>query len=359
MNHLPAAALVAIVLAAVLATSALAKWRDRPATISAIRLLRLPGWLQAPWVSTALPIGEVVLAAGLLAPWHPIALASTVATALLLLVYLVVIARAMTFTPRPSCGCFGRIGDQRVTARTVVRNAILLAGSLVVLGSSLQGGTVPTALAGAPWAWVAAGLYAVVVTALIVGPGTSGGAASPLPSHHESQSVPDSLGGPTAGELELDYIRTPVPHSLLIDPEGRPRLLSELTLRKAQLLVFVTCACGSTIATIPRIAAWQELLPELDVRIVTNASKPDIGLPVSWWLDHGAVTYTALGMVGSPAAVLLGTDGQLAGGPVSGLADIEVFVTDIVAELEPMRLAAPIAGELAPAGDSTDLRAGL
>src|SRR3954454_12608918 len=121
-----ALALVGISLAGVLVLSGLAKLRDRDSTRSAIRELRLPRVLHGSWVARTLPLGELVLALALLLSPAPVAVAPAIASAVLFVGYLVIIARAMTFDPRPSCGCFGRIGDQRVRPKTLVRNGLLV-----------------------------------------------------------------------------------------------------------------------------------------------------------------------------------------------------------------------------------------
>jgi hypothetical protein len=43
-----------------------------------------------------------------------------------------------------------------------------------------------------------------------------------------------------------------------------------------------------------------------------------------------------LGLDGTPAAVLLGADGLLAGGPVSGRDEVVAFVDEIAGELAPL-----------------------
>ena len=45
--------------------------------------------------------------------------------------------RGVTVLLRPSCGCFGRIGDQRVTARTVAA-VVIAALAVFILGNAAQ-----------------------------------------------------------------------------------------------------------------------------------------------------------------------------------------------------------------------------
>ena len=96
-------------------------------TTSVLGLLRLPNALQQRWVALALPWGEGLLAAAiLLAPAGAPQVLAAALTLVLMASYWVVVARAMTFRPRPSCGCFGDIGDQRITGRTLARNSVLV-----------------------------------------------------------------------------------------------------------------------------------------------------------------------------------------------------------------------------------------
>ena len=55
------------------------------------------------------------------------------------------------------------------------------------------------------------------------------------------------------------------------------------------------------------------------------------GIPTWFDVEEGATSTFA--STGRPAAVLLGADGLLAGGPVVGLMAVEAFVEDVVAEL--------------------------
>ena len=113
-----------LILAAVLVVSAIAKVRAPESTTSSITLLRLPAFLRTDWFARALPTGELVLAIVMTSPFTLLVRAASVASLALFVAYLAVIVRAMGFSPRPTCGCFGNIGDQRVNGRTVARNVL-------------------------------------------------------------------------------------------------------------------------------------------------------------------------------------------------------------------------------------------
>lgn len=333
--------LAPVVLAAVLLLSAVAKLGDRGSTLSSIVLLRMPRALQAPWVARALPVGEIVLAlVMLLSPWSGLTRAAAVAALGLFAVYAAVIARAMTFDPRPSCGCFGRIGDQRVSARTLARNLVFVLLAVVFVAWASVGHTVPAAVAdfsAADLLWVVMALMVALVAVFISG--GSFGAAIPGGQHPASVAggsspVPTSPARDADGEDE-EYVRSPIPDVLLITPEGAPVTLRELAAERAQLVVFGNCYCGSTVHAIRQVPEWAQSLPALDVRYVFSGIPPrdDQGQDTSGWVDHGGVVWRALGLTQSPAAVLLGADGMLAGGPVGGIDEVSQLVEDIVATL--------------------------
>lgn len=317
-------ALAPLTIAVVLLWSALAKWPQVEATRSAVTLLRLPTAFRTPWFARALPAGEVLLAVLLLVPVVPVVRAATVGAVVLFAAYFAVIARAMTFSPRPRCGCFGRIGDHTVTWRTVARNALLLALAVIAAIWSARGVTVPAALAGfavADWVWLAGAMVLAALVLLI--------AARPTPAAHGQAAVVPPELTPSV-EDDLEYLRRPIPLVSLLDPHGAPHLLIEMAAQKAQLLILANCLCGPTGLAHAQTPGWRSRVPAVDVRFVYSsfsAPPPDLGTDT--WRDHGGAAWAALGVGESPAAVLIGADGLLAGGPVSGLDAIGEFVAEV------------------------------
>ena len=131
-------------------------------------------------------------------------------------------------------------------------------------------------------------------------------------------------------------MRSPIPTGVVVDSDLQTRSLLSLTRSQAQLVVLVNCWCGPTYEVADRLGDWRERLPQLGVQLIhTHAPWDDARLgrmPGLWW-DPGSQLYGALRAGSSPAAVLLGADGLLAGGPVNGVEDIEAFVGDIAAQL--------------------------
>ncbi|MFC6422767.1 MauE/DoxX family redox-associated membrane protein [Ornithinimicrobium tianjinense] len=328
-----ALALAPLTLAAVLVLSGVAKLGDPGSTASMIRLLRLPSFLAGAVVPRLLPVVELVAAVLLLTPWiWTYAVGAALALGLFT-AFLLVVARAMTFDPRPTCGCFGRVGNHQITARTVWRNVLLLALALVAswiaLGGSAAGALVARFSAG-DWLWLVLAVGQATVAVLVLG---GAGSESRTPAaRRRDRGAAESTRAPD----ELDYVRRPFPRGSLLSQDLEPRTLHALTRHRAQLLVLANCWCGSTMDTIARLEGWRERLPQLDVQLVHTHrpwDAPELSAVQGVWWDPGSTLYDALGAGVSPAAVLLGMDGLLAGGPVNGVNAIEEFVEDIAAEL--------------------------
>ncbi len=327
---MPAFVLSPLILAAVLAVSGWSKTKAVASTESVLRLLRLPNALQQHWVARTLPWGELALAAlVVVAPAGVAQQVAAVLTLLLMLVYWVVVARAMTFVPRPTCGCFGEIGDQRITGRTLVRNSVLVALAAAYLGWTLTGESVLGTLTDGsdPALWVLGAAVAALVTWFVV--------ARPAPVPHTHDHV--APAAPVEAPDELAFVPSPIPPALLTDAFGRQHTLMEMVRERAQLLIFANCHCGTTTTALRAWPGYRSRLPQLDVRFVFSGVAPQAvadGVDITEvWTDHGAVTARTLEVIGSPAAILLGVDGMIAGGPVSGNEELDDFVDEIAEAL--------------------------
>lgn len=329
-----ALALAPLTLAAVLVLSGLAKRPDPSATHSMMSLLRLPRVVANATVARLVPWVELGVAALLLSPWRWTYAVGAVAALALFLAFWVIIARAMTFDPRPRCGCFGRVGDHRVSARTVLRNSLLVALALVAGWIAVQGRSATgllTRFTGGDWLWLLLAVALAAVTWFVLGaPGTARPSRQPAPPVRPP-GVPDE-----EEDAELEYVRRPFPAGVLVGSDQETTTLRALAREQAQLLVLANCWCGSTFAAVEHLPRWREQLPQLGVQLVHT--QPPFGEPrlageAGLWWDPGSQLYSALMAGSSPAAVLLGADGLLAGGPVSGVEEIDAFVADIAGEL--------------------------
>jgi hypothetical protein len=318
---------VALVLAplacsVVLALSGVAKARDPAGTRDAFTALSVPRALRGDAVVGSLPYVEAGLALLLLVTWSwPLAVVAG-ATTVLFAAYWVLVLLVLRRGDDVDCGCFGAVGDDRVTGATLARNSVLLvlAGLATAFGASGEGvPTVARDLSGADAAWLLMALAVTAAGVLVVG-----------------RQAP----GPTAAADEdlLDYDRQPIPFALLTDSEGRRTTLRELADARPQLLVFLSPSCGSCVDVAARLPEWSADLGPVQIQTVYTAELDTLpanvtapGVPAWFDVEDGA-THT-FAPTGRPAAVLLGADGLLAGGPVAGSIAVTEFVADIVAEL--------------------------
>lgn len=470
-----------VLCAAVLLVSGVAKLREPQATRDAFLALRLPRALADSPAPALLPWGELALGVLLLVGTGWLLLLATAATLLLFVGYLLVIARALGFDEKVSCNCFGKLGEQGVTRRTLVRNAVLVATGVLAVAAAVLHVSVPATLLDAPgtslgWLVMAALTGALALLVLGHGPATASATTSlregsrlpwvtfldvatgaplrvpetpdektvllfvslgcgscvrvledlddlraahpgatirpvlsdtwagdpatwepaaartdalldphgnisqflvewtptavlvdaqgvlladPAVGEADVRALIASTSGPPATEPvvetqpdpepeprrpveepdddEFSYERTTIPQAVVVDADGQPRTLHELTSRTAALLVSINCLCGTSREAAASVERWREQLPQLEVRLLSSM-KPETlpeGLRPEGAVayDHAGLTQKALALHGSPSAVLLGADGLLAGGPVEGAEAIEQFVADIAEQL--------------------------
>ena len=337
-----------ILMALTLLVSGLAKLGARQGTQDAMTSLRIPARPLHPLVAILLPVGEIVLALALWIPLRPLQVAVAVLILLLILAYLVIIARALTFDEQVDCSCFGTLASPTVTRSTLGRNIILTLLAVPTLVAAVSGALTMTVVQAPLYLVIIAAvlLLTVLLTVLTLG-GLKGSAAA--------DSGPDAPGAPIGqpgvvtdeepGEDGLlDYERTPIPAAILQCPDGSLMSLDRLTIQRAALLVFATEGCGPCERVLDHAAEWiEDLSPHLQVRFVFSRPKESLRERTAQRVgdavlhDHEFTTRTALGARGAPSAVLLGADGMLAGGPVVGGTAVIEFVEEIRVQLEQAR----------------------
>lgn len=320
-----ALAIAPLILAAVLTASAAGKLRSPRASAEAFRDLRVPAPFANRAVVRALPGAELGLALLLVIAGGWLGLAASVAAILLFAAYLTLVVRALGFEESVDCACFGEFAPGRISRRTVLRNAWLVVLSLATLASSVQGDSPLARLLHEQdgLAWLVAALAAALTTYLVVG-------RAPEQREAEAESV-----APT--EYLDDYVRTITPALPVTLGDGTETDLRALSAQRAQLLLFVSEGCGPCVDVISATALWREQLPEIDIRHVVGV-EPGTGAltraeePRSVH-DTSRRLYDSFGFRGTPTALLLGADGLLAGGPVTGDVAVPEFVAEVTAEL--------------------------
>lgn len=309
-------------------------------------------------IAAALPVAEIVLAIALWLPGRVLPVIAAALVAVLMIAYLVIIARALWFDERVECSCFGTWGSPTVSAATLLRNIVLSVLGLVAVALALSGGIgralqAPASLLG----WALALAVAVVLAVVTVrgaesaDPAARGDAVgAPSPTAHDAEDAEDEL---------LDYERRAIPAGVLQRPDGSLVTLRQLAGTRAVLLLFVTEGCGPCERVMDSLAGWLPALePYMQVNVVLRT-------PVERLRERTANRVGALalhdpqfsareslGGRGAPSAVLLGADGMLAGGPVVGGDDVISFVEDILAGLREAQEAGELPGPEAGSGDA-------
>ena len=340
---MPTAVLILVVcLAVVLLTSGIAKVRTA-GSASELEALGVPQALQQGWLIAAHPWVEIALGVGLLVTGGWLLVAFALAATALLAFYLVLVTRVMRTGEAATCNCFGSLGESRLTWRTVWRNGVLTSLGVIATVAAATGFSVPRVVQASPSALLA--LAAAAVVAVVTWLVTS--------SPSEQDAVTDELAPAPGGEHE-DYLRLPTPYVRLAAGDGSHVTLRDLASQRARLLVFMSTTCHSCVDLAAQVRAWVDEFDMVQVhpvilgtREMTAEAFPDLVEAALFDPDHSVLQTFSL--AGVPAAVLLGTDGLLAGGPVTG----GNAIADMVDE---MRVQLSDATDLAPAqpGDESE-----
>lgn len=317
-----------LLLAGVLASSGLLKLADPEGSVEAASGFGVPQALARP-VSLGLSLLEVALAVLLLAGSGRLLVGAAAASLLLLLGFTVLVAVAVARGRRPACHCFGRASVEPVGRGTVVRDLVLVGlAAVVLLGAPGSAGLATTlatlgATEGALAVLLAAstGAAVVLVSRLLALRRTVAALRADLEeaAHRPERAEP-----------------VPVPEVTALDAAGAPVPLGTLSTDRAQLLVVVAPGCSACHDLVPVLPQWREALAaEVDVVLLSRSGPSEA---VASWAEHrphlladpdGTVA-AALGVAGTPAAVLLGTNGLVVAGPALGADEIVELVTAVV-----------------------------
>ena len=321
---MPSALLLPVLTCAVvLLVSGVAKLRAPETVDAAFVSLEVPKALDTPVVRRLSPWVEVALGAWLVLATGAALVVVATLTLVLFVTYLVLVARAVGRPVPVDCGCFGALGDSRVTRVTVWRNGALVLCALLAVVAGVQGvGLIGAVADGDALPWIAMTALTAAVAVLV------------------AYRAPTTASAASEAGLSLDadgnYERQETPTAAVLTQDGRLALLSDETARAAHLLVFLNPGCGPCGRIGPHLAEWAEQLAPVVVRAVVTAQPESVAampyLAGHAWYDPYSIARASFG-VSTPAAVLLGTDGMLAGGPVQGEDDIHSFVAEIAEHL--------------------------
>lgn len=323
MSLAPVASLVVLLtLSAVLLVSGVAKLRDARATRDAFDALRVPAFVPADPAASALPWLEISLGVLLLVTPSGWLVPVALGVALLMLVYTVLVARALGFEEPVSCSCFGSLGRHDVDRTTLGRNVLLTVLAAVAVWWARDGGSAPAAVSdldAGGW-WALAATLAAATVAVLVARGAS----------------PDSA--PRAADSgTLEYERRLIPYGVLTLADGSSATLAELARTQACLLVILSPRCGPCDRVAARLDDWAAQLDPTVRVLASYPSEPAANESLAHSRELVALepelNVRRLLASGTPSAVLLGADGLLAGGPVGGEDTIFAFVEDVLVAL--------------------------
>jgi peroxiredoxin len=332
-----------LVLAAVLGVAGLAKLFDVSGTRRAIAEFGVSPALARP-LAWALPLAELAIAGALLvraATWW-----GALGALALLLLFTVVVTRALARGQQPSCGCFGQLTPSPVGSWTLARNAALLAMAGLVLAQDRPGAGVEDWLASVPpegrsavvLSAIAVGLLVVVVSIGIRLLGQQARIVERL------EALEDRLESRPAAGAEREEARppgkglpigAPAPSFELPDLDGIPHSLTSLREPgRPVVLVFVGLDCDPCRTLTPELAQSQrEQAAVLDVVLVSSgdpaqnrATFGSVPRPLVL-LQAGSAVAEAYAADWMPAAVLVGRDGRLWSAVVFGDEAIRTLVS--------------------------------
>ena len=306
----------------VLALSGLLKARNSQASRDAFVSLRLPSSLTDSPAPTLLPWAELLLALGILVlPGWP-GVGATVTALVLFCCYLLVIGRALRFDEPVTCGCFGKLGLGTVSRVTLARNLLLVLLAALAVQQAWPGESLITQLGDLStrdWGWLGGAVVVGVLAGLVV---------------HGNGSQEQPAEAPV--DEDGEYLRQPIPFGQLRQPGGQLVSLRVMAEQQAVLLVFVNLTCGTCLRVLHALPDFARENPEVSTRAVFQQSAAidesglDVGVPFLVDPDGSVAQVFA---VGSPGAVLLGSDGLLAGGPIRGELEVLEFLDDIAGQL--------------------------
>ena len=317
-----------IVMAGVLIASGIAKLRH-PDDLASWTELGVPAALRRTWLLRLHPFAELALGVALAGLGEWLGLLAALANLALMIGYLALVWRVFRRADDASCACFGV--RKRVTGVTVVRNVwlVLLAAATaaVIWMNPLIGGAL--AELENTWTWLFAVGVAVVTAVLIVWPDD--------PSDSNGADTAGAVGEEASRDEALEYVRTRTPAVPVTLADGTTVNLRKLAANKPILLLAVSASCGSCTAVIAQITPWRRRLPEVDIRVLLRQAPGESVLtstrePQSLHDPEGYVS-GSIADWRTPTAVLLGSDGLIAGGPVSGFEGITAFIDEIHASL--------------------------
>ena len=277
-------ALLSFVAGAVLVLSGVLKLGTASTFVLTLTQFGLPRWTWAdlrfarafPWCEIALGLGVLLLPG----PWHLVPLAATL---LLFVAFLVLTIRVSRHTTRASCNCFGGLGDDTVSTRTVVRNSVLVAVAAVAVALDRAPASVAADRLGG-WSYPLPAVLAVLLALALVW---------------------------WRGRSERRRQAEAIAALSVRDVHGAALPLTEFQ-QPPTFLVFFSAGCGGCHALVEHFRWWPNLLKDgYDLQPVFLGTPESFAdqeafaplAPHAWYADPSLAG--ELGIAGTPAAILI------------------------------------------------------
>lgn len=323
---------IRIVLGVIFLIAGVSKLSDSEGSRRAVEQFGVPRW-SARAVAVVLPFAELAIAIGLLV--DPSARYAAVGALVLLIAFVVGVARAVSKGQSPDCHCLGQLHSEPAGPSTIARNLILVALALAVVaagaGPGIPGGVEQFSGPQAELAVVSAlAILLALATAWLWGDRQRARAAL-------AGTVPEAAPKPglQRGTAAPDFDLTPV--------RGAAATLGDLTKGlRPTVLIFLSTACGSCAQLLPELGRWQDSVGDTVALVpIFSGDRADIerlsqdhGLRIAL-AEQGRATFERFALHATPSAVLIDPDGTIAGAAAEGSQAVEALVRAALGRADP------------------------
>jgi uncharacterized membrane protein YphA (DoxX/SURF4 family)/thiol-disulfide isomerase/thioredoxin len=312
-----------LLLAVVFLTAGVGKLLDLAGSRQAMRDFGVPEGM-AGFAGLALPLVE--LATGVALIFQPTARLGALVALLLLLGFIVGIARALARGEQPDCHCFGQIHSEPAGPLTLARNSVLAVCAAVIVSYG-AGAALDT--------WVSQHSASVLVA---VGLGICAAVAIAYAASLRSEmgrirrdlDVARKQAAQGRAGLPVGY---DAPDFTLPDLQGEQVALTALVQRgRPVLMLFMSPWCGPCASLMPRIRQWQQTLGQrLTLAVITMGTSEQNAVFAEHGIDNvllakGMEIGDMFGVAGTPSAVFVSRDGKIASHPAVTEFGIEPLV---------------------------------
>ncbi|HEV7684190.1 MAG TPA: MauE/DoxX family redox-associated membrane protein [Pyrinomonadaceae bacterium] len=313
--------LLRIALSAIFGVAGITKLIDQRGTRDAVKNFGAPEPL-APALAIALPIVELLIAAGLLVA--ATTGASALAALLVLGLFVVAIGVNLARGHTHDCHCFGQLYSRPLGWPTLARNAVFAIGAAFVWW---QAAVAPSSsilqtlaqLNSFEWLLLAAAV-AVVIASLIY-----------LQRRQKHQAV----AAPAPKGLPLDSPAPPF--ELTAYAGGTISLKRLLAYDKPVLLIFTNPTCGPCVVLFAEVKEWQKTHHDrLTIALISfgsikenfvNVARNGLGTVL---LQHEREVAEQYGANVTPTAVVVGRNGKIASSLAAGADEIRALLPTVV-----------------------------